>query len=1038
MIMMILVGIWAIRVMPSQLDPPMHFPMVFVEVTWIGASAEDLETLVTTPIEQQLRTLSDLKEINSSTRNGYTFINVRFDYDADISQAMDQVKQRVANIRNLPANIEPPVVRRPVDLEPVASLLVSGADDLSELIPLVRRFEKDLLTRGIDAVSYDGLPMEEIALQVGGAQLQSMGFTLDELAAEVSRVSQNNPAGTVGSGQGSRQLRSLDQRRDPLAFEQLQIRTNDQVIRLGDIAEVVKRPQRGQPIVTNQGRPAIEMTLHRVTEADAYRADQMLDAWLPDIRANLPDGVELLVIENVWELLGAQLQMILKNALSGLVLVIGILYLFLSGRVGFWVMLGIPVSFMLGIALFHLGFGYGISIIALIGFIMAIGIVVDDAIVVGEDAVTHFEQGKSPMDAAVAGARRMWVPVLTSSLTTMAAFLPLLIMGGEMGAVVLALPTVLLCVIVASLVECFLVLPGHLAATLNQFKRPAADSWRARFDRAFFGFRDNRFLPFVRRALDYPGATLSAAIGALVVAMSLLVSQHVGFAFVTGFDIESLQANVEFSSAATDTDKFDFLRHLETELAVVHEDNDSANLLGWETKYNLAYFSQERMTGEQYASISANYRYEESRTIQPQQFIDQWRARIVKPAFVEQLTELVDGGQKNGEPALTLVLGGENLDALKRGAEELAEALSRYPGVSNVVDNLPYGREQVIFEITPLGRTLGLSSDSIGRQLRAAYSGTRVQIFNDNDSELEVRMMLPDAERDDLARLAQFPIRTPEGSFVPLSGVATLYNRRGIDVIRHTDGQMAVSISADVDPQQANAIAITSDLRSSALPEILDRNNLTFGLGGKSEQDEVIMSTMALGGLLTLLLIYLILSWVFASYLWPLAIMMAIPFGFTGAVFGHWVTGWDVGAMTLLAFFSLTGIVVNDSIVLISFFKKEVEAGASVRAALEHAVRARFRAVLLTSLTTIAGLLPLMFETSSLAFYVAPIAVTLCFGLAFATALVLIVIPALIVLLEAAKDRLGEMRTALRLGTFTTSTATGSDTTFKVAAQGDR
>jgi len=1005
MIMMILVGFWAIRVMPSSLDPPQSYPMVYVEVQWIGASAEDLETLVTTPIEQQLRTLNELKEISSRTSNGYTFINARFNYDADMTMALDQVKQRVDNIRNLPAAIEPPRVRRSIDLEPIVSLQITGPGAVGELIPLVRTFEKHLLERGIEGIQYDGLPLEEIALLVGGQRLQAMSFTLDELAREVARVSQNVPAGSVGRGQGSRALRSLDQRRDPLAFERLLIQSGDQVIRLGDIAEVVRRPQRGQPIVTKNGQPSIEMTLWRSTAADAYLAHQIVDNWLPEARANLPAGVEINVLNDVWGLLGAQLNMIFKNGASGLVLVIGILFLFLNGRVGWWVMAGIPVSFLLGLAIFHLVFGYGISIIALIGFIMALGIVVDDAIVVGEDAVTQFEQGKSPRDAAIAGARRMWVPVVTSSLTTLAAFIPLLIMGGEMGAAVIALPTVLLCVIIASLVECFLVLPGHLTRTLGKVTAPASDNWRTRFDAAFFGFRDRKFLPFLRRAFDYPGATVCAAIGGFIVALSLLFSQHVGFAFVTGFDIESLQANVEFSSAASDADKQAFLTHVEEELAAVHHANDSKNLLGWVTKYNLAQFNEDRMTGEQYGSIAAAYAYEESRSVAPQEFVNQWRARINKPAHVEQLTVSVDGGQNNGQADITLILSGDDIDALKQGAEELAARLAAYPGVSNVVDNLPYGREQIIFEITANGRSLGLTSDAIGSQLRAAYSGSRVQIFNENDNELEVRVMLPDAERDDLARLQQFPIRTPEGSFVPLSNIAVLYNRRGIDVIRHTNTRMAVSVNADVDPQIGNAIAIVADIRDTALPEILDSHNLTFGLGGKSEQDQVILATMALGGMLTLVLIYLILAWVFASYLWPLSIMMAIPFGFTGAVIGHWITGWDVGAMTLLAFFALTGIVVNDSIVLISFFKRDVEAGLSIREALERAVIARFRAVILTSLTTIAGLSPLMFEASSLAFYVAPIAVTICFGLAFATLLVLIVIPAMILLLEDAKAK---------------------------------
>jgi multidrug efflux pump subunit AcrB len=338
-------------------------------------------------------------------------------------------------------------------------------------------------------------------------------------------------------------------------------------------------------------------------------------------------------------------------------------------------MVGIPVSFMLALAIFHLVFGYGISLIALIGLIMALGIVVDDAIVVGEDAVTHFESGKSPLDAAISGASRMWVPVVTSSMTTLAAFIPLLIIGGEMGDAVIALPTVLLCVIIASLVECFLVLPGHLTHSLGEIRTPDPDGWRIRFDRAFFGFRDRKFLPLVRRALDYPGATVCAAIGGFIIALSLMFSQHVGFAFVTGFNVESLQANVEFSSAASDADRDEFLAHLETTLAAVHQETDAQNLVGWVTKLNLAEFAEDRMIGEQYASIRGSYAFEESRSTPPQEFVNRWREKIVKPAYVEQLTVQVDGGQNNGMPDMTLILSGDSIDALKRGAEELAEAL---------------------------------------------------------------------------------------------------------------------------------------------------------------------------------------------------------------------------------------------------------------------------------------------------------------------------------------------------------------------------
>ncbi len=1003
MVLMILAGLWAIRSMPTQLDPPADYPLVYVEVEWPGASAEDVETLITTPIEQQLRNLNDLREITSRTESGFVRIRVQFEFGADMGTGLDQVKQRVANIRNLPAGIEPPVIRRFIDLEPITVLQVVGSSEVGELIPLAREFERELMRRGVEGIQYDGLPKEEIALLVGGQHLRELGMTLDELAAEVSRVSRDVPAGVVGHGQGSRLLRSLDQRRDPYEFEQVLIESGDALVRLGDVAEVVRRPQRGQPIVTKAGKPAIEMVLMRSTEADAYQADRIVDDWLTDVAERLPQGVTVDVVQDIWTLLGAQLEMILENGLSGLGLVVITLLLFLSGRVGWWVMVGIPVSFMLALALFHLVFGYGISIIALIGIVMALGIVVDDAIVVGEDATTLHQAGATPAQAALQSARRMWVPVATSSLTTLAAFIPLVIMGASMGDTILALPTILLCIIVASLVECFLVLPAHLRSTLGSTAAASSGSWRQRFDSAFQTLRDRHFMPLARRALDYPGATLCAALGGVMVAVSLIASQHVGVALTTGFSIERLEAQVTFSATATDAEKQRFLEQLEAGLERVNTDTGRNNLLGWVTRRNLATFNDERMVGEQYASIEANYAYEEQRTRSPQAFVEQWRSLIDRPAYVEQLVVEVGGGKNNGQPDLSLVLRGDDLEGLKQGAEELAAALNAYPGVSNVIDNLPYGKDQIIFELEPAGRAIGLDAESVGAQLRAAYSGSRVQIFNEDDSELEVRVMLPDAERDDLGRLRQFPVRTPTGEFVPLGSVADLYSRRGIDLIRHTDGQMAVTVSADVDPEVANAMAITGRIQEDVLPAILERYDLRFGLGGKSANDQEIMGTMAMGALLTLVLIYLILAWVFASYLWPLAIMLAIPFGLTGAVLGHWITGWDIGAMSFLAFFSLTGVVVNDSIVLVSFFKRDFEVGRTVRESLEQAVQARFRAVLLTSLTTIAGLSPLMFETSTLSFYMAPIAVTLCFGLALSTALVLLVVPALILLLEGAR-----------------------------------
>ncbi|MFT7129942.1 MAG: multidrug efflux pump subunit AcrB [Gammaproteobacteria bacterium] len=1005
MIMMILAGIWAVKSIPSQLDPPMNYPQVWVSVEWRGASAEDLELLVTLPIEQQMKNLQGLKEVSSRTSIGFASIGIQFDFDADMTQAMDQVKQRVASIRNFPADIEPPMITRRQDLEDVAVLTITGPGTIDELIPIVRAMEEDLLDRGIERISFDGLPVQEIALSVGGIQLHELGLTLDEIADQVAQVSQNVPAGSIGRGQGTHQLRSLDQERDVGGFEQLIIEAGNQLIRFDSIGTVQRRPQDGQPSVERYGQPAIAMSLFRATASDAFLAEKIVQKWLSDIKPTLPPGVEVSLVVDVWDLLGAQLNLIVSNGLSGLVLVIGILFLFLNGRVGSWVTIGIPVSFLLGLALFHGVFGHGISIIALLAFIMAIGIVVDDAIVVGEDVVTHFEEGMTPAQAAVAGAQRMWVPVMTSSLTTMAAFIPLLLIGGSMGDMILVLPTALLCIIVASLVECFLVLPGHLRHALEKVKTTNTQSFRNRFDRRFIEIRDKRFMPLVNRVLMFPGTTFATAIGAMMLTFALVGSGYVALDMKMGFSFESIEANVEFSSSATQAQRDSFLKDLEDGLSATNIETNGVNLTGWLVNKNLAKINSERKTGIQFASVQGQYVFEEDRSLSPKKFVEAWREKIAVPVFVEQFILQVAGGSGNGRPDITFVLNGSDLDSLKEAAEELAAVLASHAGVSNVLDDLPYGKEQLIFSLTSTGRSLGITSQSLGRQLRAAYSGRRVQIFNENDVELEVIVVLPDSERDSLAKLQQLPVQTPSGDLVALANIATLYNRRGIDTIRHRDSKLAISVSATVDSEVNNTIAITNDIKANSLQPILDKYDVQFGLGGRSEQDRLMLETMSVGALLTLVFIYLILAWVFASYLWPLAIMMAIPFGLVGAIVGHFIMGMDIGPMSMLAFFSLTGIVVNDSIVLISFLKRDVDAGKPLLESLVKSVRSRFRAVFLTSITTVAGLTPLLFGGSTLAMYTKPIAVTICFGLSFATLLVLLVIPALIILLEKAKSK---------------------------------
>lgn len=1016
MIMMILSGLWAADRINTQLDPSVDYPVVEIRANWPGASAEDIEQLIVIPVEQQIANMTDLERYRSVSRNGSAVITAFFYFDSDLSRNLDFVKNRVAQIRNFPADMEPIQVSQAIDYEEIAVISISSEGSLQELMPLVREMEDDLYERGIELIQFDGMPEEEIAIQVSSGRLLELGTDLEQIASEVRQRSSNSPAGTVGRGQAEMQLRSLDQKRAVAEFEQMQIavEAEGRLTRLTDIARVEKRPKVGQAELFRDGKVAIEMELYRLTSSDAISSAQILNQWIDEVEPELPRGVEIHKYQEVWLLLKEQLRVIFENGASGLILVLITLFLFLNGRVGWWVMIGIPVSFLFATLLFYGVFGGSINIVALITFIMALGIVVDDAIVVSEDAVTLFEQGMTPAEAAANGARRMLLPVLTSSLTTLAAFVPLILSGGEMGAIITTMPIVLLCVIVASLVECFLVLPGHLRHAFENTDRSKPSAFRRKFDRGFYGLRDNYYRPLLDASLARPGTTLCAALACVILSISLIAGGRVGLNLVTGMSLEMLEANVKFAAQASETQRREFMRTLELELERIDAENGGTNINGYISKTNSARLNQERKTGSQYASIRIEYGWEEERAISPQRFVNLWQESVPASPLVEELYLEVRGGANNGQPDLTLVLRGRDIPTLKQASEELQESLAAYPGVSNVYDDLPYGKDQIIYSINPAGKSLGITTESLGRQLRAAYNGGRVQIFNQNDAELEVSVMLPDDERDNLHSLKQFPIRTPEGQLVAMGLIADIENRGGIDLINHNNGFMSVAVSASVDPLQNNTEQVVAHVTNNALRQIREKYDLSSDLGGVSRQNQELLNTMKTGGMLTVIFIYLILAWSFSSYIWPLAVMTAIPLGLTGAIAGHWAMGADIGVMSLLAFFSLTGIVVNDSIILVSFFRRELAAGKPYKEAIHDASIARFRAVILTSLTTIAGLSPLMFETFSLAMYIVPIAITLCFGLAFSTLLVLLVIPALIVMIENASLTLRRLAPSAR------------------------
>jgi multidrug efflux pump subunit AcrB len=1003
MTMMLVSGIWALTKLNTQFFPNFDIDFVSVSVPWRGASAEDVETLVTDPLEQELRNVSRVKEMLSFSVDGRAVITLEFKEGTDMGLAVDEVKEKVDLVRNLPTTAERPEVNRIINYEMVASVLVTGPDDPRGLRDLVHRFESELTERGISNIRIYGLPEEEIAIQIPAATLRELGLSLDQIGQRIGAASRDIPVGVVGRGESARQLRFNDQRRGELSFEALPIiATEDgRLLTLGDIATITRRPQDSEIDVTYRGRPAVELRLSRSKEADSLDSAEILENWVRDTRPQLPPGVELHLYDERWEYIRDRINLLLKNGITGLVLVILILFLFLNAPAAGWVTVGIPTSFLAALGILYF-YGGSINMISLFGLIMTLGIIVDDAIVVGEDAVTHFEGGATPLDSVVKGARRMLAPVISSSLTTIAAFMPLLLIGGIIGIILRVIPIVVICVILASLIESFLVLPGHLRGTFARMRTYRPRGLRKRLDVRFNQFRERIFRPLVTKAIRFRWSTLAAAVAIMIVTVGWVASGRVSFNFFPTAETTILYANADFASGTPKKVVRDYLSAMEQALWDTNEHLGGDLLVTAVVRQGMAESGDwERRTSEYVGSVIAEISEPDERDVRNRAFIKEWRARIPVWPGLENLSINERVGGPPGRDIDVRIIG-TDLRSVKAASVELKNVLSEIKGVSGVEDNMPYGREQVILRLTPTGESLGLTVDDMGRQLRAAFEGYLVQVLADGDDELEVRAVLPDDERDRLSSVEELDIILPAGGSIPLANAVTFTTRRGFDSIRHTDGKLAVTVRADVDEAVNNDNRIIANLQKNTLPELEREYGVRFSFQGRQADQRETLADMKRGALLALVLIYLVLAWVFASYGWPLLVMLIIPFGLVGALWGHQLMGIDLTILSMFGFFGLAGIVVNDSIILVVFYKQLRESGMAVEEAVVNAACQRLRAVLLTSLTTIAGLTPLLFETSLQAQFLIPMATSIAFGLAFSTLLVLLLVPALLVIYERA------------------------------------
>ena len=932
MLILIIAGLWAVTKMNVRFFPRFDIQFVLVVVPWPGASAEDVERSLSIPLENQLRSVPNLDKLTTTSEDGAAVAILEFPQSADLDRAAEDVKQYVDQAAgSLPSDSETPEITKIVNYDPLLKVALTGGN-LDELRRLARRFETELTRLGVAKVEVTGLPQERIEIVVDRERLVELGTTVRDIGARVLAHNRDLSAGDVEIGRSDARLRALAKSEDLFGLAEIPaLPSGDgRVLRLGDIADISRVVPEGQEALSFNGKTAVQLDLLAREQDSTLESAENILKWTEKARAELPPGVEMHIHSEDWKYVESRLNLLLKNGGQGLLLVLLMLFLFLNGRVAFWVAAGIPAIFLATLFVMQT-LGVTINMISMFALIMATGIIVDDAVVVGENSAHHLRRGETPLRAAVHGAGEMFAPVFASTFTTISSFLPLFVIGGIIGSIIRDIPLVIVCILIAAVFECFLILPGHLYHSFRAIRTGGDGAIRRAMDAGFDFFQERMFRPTVEAAL----------------------------------------------------------REAEKEHP---EEKDLIRFVS--AHYGAGGTEESPKTGEELAKMRVELSPTDERSILVAEFINTWRERVHMPAGLERLSF---SEAQTGPPGadLEVRLTGEDINILKAASLELQEAMRGISGVSQVRDDTPYGKDQLVFELTPLGSALGLSTEDVATQLRDALDGFKAQTFYEASDEVEVRILQGGA--DATGRLSSFQVRLPNGDFAALEDVARIRGQRGFDNISRINGRPAIHATGAVDFAVVGNLAdVFAQLRTGILPELTSRYGLEWSFEGQQADQRQTIADMQIGLVIALVLIYIILTWVFASWSVPVVIMLTMPLGVIGAIMGHWIMGKEMSILSFFGIFALMGIIVNDSIVLVQYYqhlRRENPEESPDRHIADAACR-RLRAVVVTSLTTIGGLLPLMFETSQQAQFLIPMAISVCFGLMFATLLILLFTPA--------------------------------------------
>ncbi len=1006
MLLLLVVGITSLPSLKRETFPDYAPQNIEVRIIYPGASTEDVEEAICQRVEDAIDGINDVDEVSCVAREGISTTVVEMIEGGDITIFMNDIKSEIESIDNFPEQVELPVIKELGRTDEVVSIAITGPMETIDLKAYAEQIKTKMLRQpNITQINVQGFSEHQLRIEIPKHILHRYGLNMSDIATTISRQGVDLPSGSLETHELDILLRFTDLRRTPDELSELKVisASSGAEIRLGDIAKITDRFELDEEKTLFNGQRAAILEVIKPKQQDTLVVVDAVKKFLENERSLASPGVQFNITNDRSSIVRDRLSMLVKNGIQGLFLVFLVMWLFFQGRFAFWVAMGLPISF-LG-ALFLMGlFGLSLNMITMVALLIATGLLMDDAIVIAENIAAHLNKGKNALQAAIDGTKQVSPGVLSSFLTTISVFAPLAFLSGDMGKVLQFIPMVLILVLAVSLIEAFLILPHHLAHSLKHKKTgEESPKFRQWFDNKLDTFRDYTLGPIIDLVIRQRYWFMGSVVALFLISLGLLVGGVLKFQAFPDIEGDTIEARLLLPQGTPLWRTEKIVKQITNALEIIDNkftplqnkvDGQAQNIIkNVQVKFNTNMDSGE--SGPHIATVVVDLLTAEQRQGNIDDIINLWRNSVgeIPDIIALNFKEPVRG--PGGIP-LEIRLYGDNIDDLKLASTDLQSWLARYEGVVDLSDNLRPGKPELRLRMREGTFALGIDAATISSQLRAAFWGTTANEIQVGPESYEIDVRLAEDDKNTLYVLDDFRITDKEGKQIPLTTLVEVERGRGFSRIERINGQRSVTIIGDIDTRVANAREIVNHTRQNFIPQLLEQYpGVRSGFEGQSKETAKTGGSMVRGFSLGLLGIFILLSFQFRSYIEPLSVMFIIPLALIGVIWGHLLMGLNMTMPGIIGFASLSGIVVNDSILLVEFLKLRMKEGHDVLEAAKLASRARFRAVLLTSVTTIAGLIPLLLEKSLQAQILIPLATSIIFGLLATTLLVLLVVPAL-------------------------------------------